>query len=46
VLSWGNPVRSRADYPLIGSRWKCSNACSRGILIDRGLDLYDNNNGV
>ena len=39
VLSWGNPVRSRVEHPLIGSRWKCSNTCSRGVLIDRGLDL-------
>ena len=35
-----NPVRSRVEHPLIGVRWKCSNVCSRGVLIDRALDLY------
>ena len=32
-------LRSRAEHPLIGARWKSSNVCSRGVLTDRGLDL-------
>ncbi len=35
-----NSVRSRVDDSLIGSRWKCSDVCSRGVLTDRGLDLF------
>ena len=34
------PVRSREDYPLIGSRWKRGDMWSRAVLTDRGLDLY------
>ena len=36
-----NLVRSREDYPLIGIRWKSSNGWSRGVLTDRGLDLFN-----
>ena len=32
-------VRSLVDYELIGRKWKRSDALSRPILIDRGLEL-------
>ena len=33
-------VRSLVDYELIGRKWKRSDALSRPILIDRGLELF------
>ena len=40
VFSWSYPVRSRAEHPLIGVKWKSWEGWSWGVLIDRGLDLY------